>query len=193
LLELIAGLVFPEQGQCSVLGHEPRKRKPSFMQQLYFVADEPYLPNNSTAQKLAAIYGPFYEKFDTPKFLNSPNEFHVAPNQNLDKLSFGQRKKAVIAFALAANTPLLLMDEPTNGLDIPSKSTFRKMVAGAMSEHRCIVISTHQVRDLDTLIDAVLVLHQGKMAYQEDLNAMAVLTEKQPNLEVLFQNVLLGV
>ena len=93
-------------------------------------------------------------------------------------------------FALAANTPLILMDEPTNGLDIPSKSIFRKLVAGAMSENRTIIISTHQVRDLDSLIDWVILLHQGKIIYQEDLNVLVEEATAQPNLETLFQEVI---
>jgi ABC-2 type transport system ATP-binding protein len=188
LLKMMSGLVFPKSGQCRVLNQEPRQRKPSLMRQLYFVADEPHLPN-TTARKFAEIYGVFYEKFDMPLFLNYLRELQVLPDQKLEKMSFGQRKKVVIAFALATNTPLLLMDEPTNGLDIPSKSVFRKLVAGAMTDARCIVISTHQVRDLDTLIDNVLVLHHGKIIYQENLNALAEAADAQPNLEELFQTI----
>ena len=188
LLKMISGLVFPKAGQCRVLDHEPRHRKPSLMRQLYFVADDPYLPT-TTARRFADVYGVFYEKFDTPQFLNYLQELQVLPDQKLEKMSFGQRKKTVIAFALATNVPLLLMDEPTNGLDIPSKSVFRKLVAGAMTPDRCIVISTHQVRDLDTLIDNVLVLHKGRIVYQENLNVLAEASDVQPNLEELFQTI----
>ena len=189
LLKMIAGLVFPQSGHCSVLNYEPRHRKPSFMSQLYFVSDEPYLPN-TTARKYADTYGVFYENFDLPLFFNYLREFQVEPDQKLEKMSFGQRKKAFISFALAANTPLILMDEPTNGLDIPSKSVFRKVVAGAMTADRAIIISTHQVRDLDSLIDWVILLHQGKIIYQEDINVLAEEATAQPNLETLFQEVI---
>lgn len=190
LLKMVSGLVFPKSGQCRVLEHEPRQRQPSLMRQLYFVADDPYLPT-TTARKFAEIYGVFYEKFDTPLFIHYLSELQVLPDQKLEKMSFGQRKKTVIAFALATNVPLLLMDEPTNGLDIPSKSVFRKLVAGAMTPDRCIVISTHQVRDLDTLIDNVLVLHKGRIVYQENLNKLAEASDSQPNLEELFQTITL--
>jgi ABC-2 type transport system ATP-binding protein len=189
LLKMIAGLVFPKSGHCSVLNYEPRHRKPSFMSQLYFVSDEPYLPN-ATARKYADTYGVFYENFDLALYLNYLHEFQVEPDQKFERMSFGQRNKAVISFALAANTPLILMDEPTNGLDIPSKSIFRKLVAGAMSENRTIIISTHQVRDLDSLIDWVILLHQGKIIYQEDLNVLVEEATAQPNLETLFQEVI---
>ena len=189
LLKMIAGLVFPKSGHCSVMNYEPRHRKPSFMSQLYFVADEPHLPH-TTAARYADTYGVFYPNFDKSLFFDYLKEFHVPAEQVFSKLSFGQRKKVVISFALATNVPLVLMDEPTNGLDIPSKSAFRKLVAGAMTDERCLVISTHQVRDLDSLIDAVLILHQGKIVYNEDLNALAYKATAQPNLENLFQEVI---
>lgn len=189
LLKMIAGLVFPKSGHCSVLNYEPRHRKPSFMSQLYFVADEPYLPH-TTAVRYADTYGVFYPNFDKSLYLDYLKEFQVPAEQVFSKLSFGQRKKVVISFALATKVPLVLMDEPTNGLDIPSKSTFRKLVAGAMTDERCIVISTHQVRDLDSLIDWVILLHNGKIIYQEDLNVLAEKATAQPNLEMLFQEVI---
>lgn len=189
LLKMIAGLVFPKSGHCSVMNYEPRHRKPSFMSQLYFVADEPHLPH-TTAVRYADTYGVFYPNFDKSLYLEYLKEFQVPAEQIFSKLSFGQRKKVVISFALATKVPLVLMDEPTNGLDIPSKSTFRKLVAGAMTDERCIVISTHQVRDLDSLIDWVILLHNGKIIYQEDLNVLAEKAIAQPNLETLFQEVI---
>jgi ABC-2 type transport system ATP-binding protein len=65
------------------------------------------------------------------------------------------------------------MDEPTNGLDIPSKSQFRKIIASALTDDRCIVISTHQVRDLDNLIDAVLVLHERRIVVAKSMDEIA--------------------
>jgi ABC-2 type transport system ATP-binding protein len=73
-------------------------------------------------------------------------------------MSYGEQKKVMIAFGLATETNLLIMDEPTNGLDIPSKTQFRKLMASLVNEERCIIISTHQVRDLDNLIDFLLIL-----------------------------------
>jgi ABC-2 type transport system ATP-binding protein len=88
----------------------------------------------------------------------------------MDKQSFGQQKKAMIAFGLATNTALLIMDEPTNGLDIPSKVQFRKLIASVLTEDRCMVISTHQVRDLDSLIDTLLILHDGKIVINQSID-----------------------
>lgn len=189
LLKMMAGLVFPKGGTVTTLSHEPRQRQPSLMQQLYFVAEDAFVPD-TTARRLADTYGVFYPLFDDAPYFNYLQQFGVNPDQKLEKVSFGQRKKTLISFALATNVPLLLMDEPTNGLDIPSKSTFRKLVAGVATDERCIIISTHQVRDLDSLIDTVLVLHNGKITYREDLNVLAEDSTSQPDLETLFQDII---
>ncbi|HEY2582865.1 MAG TPA: ABC transporter ATP-binding protein, partial [Mucilaginibacter sp.] len=110
----------------------------------------------------------------------------------MDKQSFGQQKKAMIAFGLATNTSLLIMDEPTNGLDIPSKVQFRKLIASVLTDERCIVISTHQVRDLDSLIDTLLILHEREIVVNQSLDEV---TEKltfgtypdTENLPVLYE------
>ncbi len=91
----------------------------------------------------------------------------------MDKQSFGQQKKTMIAFGLATNTSMVIMDEPTNGLDIPSKVQFRKLIASVLTENRCIVISTHQVRDLDSLIDTLLVLHDREIVVNQLMDEVA--------------------
>jgi ABC-2 type transport system ATP-binding protein len=181
LLKMTAGLVFPQRGTCRVMNHEPRLRKPSFMSQLYFLPEESGIPQGS-AMQYAALHAVFYPNFDHKLYEKFLSDFQVNPTQKLERISFGQRKKVMIAFALAAQTPLLIMDEPTNGLDISSKSMFRKLVAGAMTEERCIIISTHQVRDLDMLIDHILILHEGKITYQQDLNTLS----EKPDIEEIF-------
>ena len=75
---------------------------------------------------------------------------------------FCRKKKVFMSFAFATNTRLLLMDEPTNGLDIPSKSQFRKIIARCMNDDRTIVLSTHQVRDVDSILDHVLIIDNSR-------------------------------
>ncbi len=157
LLKLAAGLLFPSRGTITVLERTPRKREPNFLNQVFFVPEEFTLPR-MTMTEYARVYGVFYPRFSREQLGELLRELEVAADQRLDRMSFGQRKKAYIAFAVACNTPLLIMDEPTNGLDIPSKSSFRRVIARVTDEERTVVISTHQVRDLDQLIDSVVVL-----------------------------------
>jgi len=172
LLKNIAGLVFPWSGTCTVNGINADKRLPSFLQELFFVPEEIYLPA-VTAKQFADSTAHFYPKFDNNQFTKMLAEFDVPADKLLTKLSFGQQKKVIISFGLSTNTSLLIMDEPTNGLDIPSKSQFRKIISGALTDDRCIIISTHQVRDLDNLIDAVLVLHERHIVVAKSMDEIA--------------------
>ena len=67
----------------------------------------------------------------------------------------------------------MVFDEPTNGLDIPSKAIFRRVMAGSLDEDQLVIISTHQVRDVENLIDRVLMLEQGKFIMQKNLHEIA--------------------
>lgn len=162
LLKLMAGLLFPKEGEIRVLGHEPRKREAAFLQQIYFLPDTPVVEDFSLRYyvKLNACFYPNFSQNDLDRYVR---DLEVDIDRPMRKLSFGQQKKAMLAFALACNTPLLLMDEPTNGLDIPSKSRLRRLIAAAATEDKCFVISTHQVRDLEQLIDPVVIMEKQRV------------------------------
>ncbi|MES2455375.1 MAG: ABC transporter ATP-binding protein [Bacteroidota bacterium] len=172
LLKNLAGLVFPKAGTCRVNGLTSARRLPSFLQELFFIPEEMHLPSIS-AENYARSTMHFYPKFDLSLYHRILSEFDVPAQAVLNKVSFGQQKKVLIAFGLATNTSLLIMDEPTNGLDIPSKIQFRKIIASVLTDERCIIISTHQVRDLDSLIDTLLVLHNREIVLNSSLEQIA--------------------
>ncbi|UFH57637.1 ATP-binding cassette domain-containing protein [Spirosoma sp. KNUC1025] len=172
LLRLMGGMLYPQAGQLQVAGFEPAKRQAAFLQTIYFIPEEIYLPTVSL-QRYINTMAPFYPNFNEGQFRRYLNEFEVPKDQKLTAMSYGQKKKVVISFALATNTPILIMDEPTNGLDIPSKSQFRRIVASTLSPDRLILISTHQVRDLDNLIDAVIVLDESEILLNHTLAQIA--------------------
>ena len=157
LLTLLCGLKNVKKGNIDIDGHNPYKREPSFLSSQYFLSDE-VAPVNMTASDYAKNYGKFWENFDLAKFNELMTIFETDNNQKMNTMSFGQLKKTYIAFALACNTRYLFMDEPTNGLDIPSKAQFRKAVTKYTSEDSTILISTHQVRDLENIIDPIIIL-----------------------------------
>ena len=169
LLKNIAGLVYPSAGVLQVLGHNPARREPSLLQQISFIPEEFHLPavKSPTYVKVNA---PFYPNFDRTYLDTLLAEFDIPIEQKLSEMSYGQKKKYIIAFGLATNAKLIIMDEPTNGLDIPSKAQFRKIMASAMTDDRCIIISTHQVRDLDNLIDAVILLDEQKVVLNASID-----------------------
>ena len=167
LLKLISGLVFPIHGDIAVMGFNPQKRIPEMLQDIFFLPEElPQLP--LSIKNYEEVYAPFYPNFSAEQFNRYLKEFDIDDKKAmLNKLSHGQKKKVFISFGLATNTKLLLMDEPTNGLDIPSKGQFRRMVASAVDESRCLIISTHQVRDLDSLIDSIMIMDGHEIVFNE--------------------------
>ncbi|RYY59291.1 MAG: ABC transporter ATP-binding protein [Chitinophagaceae bacterium] len=166
LLRIIAGLLKPTHGQVAVDQHQPFERKPSFLQDVFMVPEEFYLPDIRITD-FVKRHAPFYPAFSQEHFNEYIGVFEVPADQSLQQMSYGQKKKVLIAFALATNAKLLLMDEPTNGLDILSKSQFRKILAAALNDQRCIIISTHQVKDLQYLIDHVSVIDNGQILFDQ--------------------------
>jgi len=172
LMKTITGLLFPSEGTCFVNGLQPHKREAGFLEQLFFIPEECYLPLVSI-ERLLKIYAPFYPSFSHADFIDYLKEFNIPTDSNLHQLSFGQKKKAFIAFGLAANTRLLVMDEPTNGLDIPSKVQFRKIMSHASKPDQVILLSSHQVRDLDDLISSVMIMDNSRILLHEEKDRIA--------------------
>ena len=169
LLKLMTGCLNPREGSVELFGRDAFDRHPDMLQRLFFLPEQVYLPAR-TWQVLAKAYGPFYPKYDDVAFWRGLEAFEVPTDRKLTQLSLGQKKKGLIAFALACNTDLLVLDEPTNGLDIPSKAQFRSILAQTVTDERAIVVSTHQVRDLAGLIDPILIVDNGRMIANLDLN-----------------------
>jgi len=150
----------------------PAKRDPEMLRDIYFLPEE--LPHHTLSiARFEQVYAPFYPNFSVALFDDCLKEFDIpSKDWKMNKLSYGQKKKIIVAFGLATRTKILLMDEPTNGLDIPSKGQFRRMVASALHENRCIIISTHQVRDLDSLIDNLVIMDNHEIALNETIETI---------------------
>jgi len=173
LLKLISGLDFPSKGTIEVMGLNPQKRQPELLEEIFFLPEE--LPQLTLSiENYEKVYSPFYPNFSLEQFNKYLKEFEIESKTDLlNKLSHGQKKKVMIAFGLATNTKLLLMDEPTNGLDIPSKGQFRRMVASGLSDDRCLLISTHQVHDLDSLIDNIIIMDGHEIVFNQTIENIA--------------------
>ena len=169
LLNLLSGQIFPDQGSCLVLEEIPSERNARFLQQIFLLPEEISMPE-VTAIEYIKMYAAFYPTFRDDICKACVESFEINLSDRLSKMSQGQRKKVAITLALAAHTPLLLIDEPTNGLDIPSKATFRRLVASLIDDNQTVIISTHQVRDLESLIDTVLILDQRQILLNKTLN-----------------------
>ena len=158
LLKLICGLQRPVQGTCTVDGQTCHDRLPEMLQRIVFMPDEVTLPDNATPQRYIDELAPFYPTFSQGLFLQLMQELEVEPERKFKEMSFGQQKKSLIAASLSLGTDYVLLDEPTNGLDIPSKAQFRSILSKRAEENATIIISTHQVKDVENLIDPIVIL-----------------------------------
>ncbi len=162
LLYLICGLLRKGGGSVTFDGTETSLHKAELLEEMFLVPEEFDLPS-MTLDAYVRTNKPFYPHFSMEILEKCLTDFELPYNLKLNSLSMGQKKKVYMSFALATGTKVLIMDEPTNGLDIPSKSQFRKVVANNMSEDRIIVISTHQVHDVEALLDHIIILDHSDL------------------------------
>jgi len=168
LLKLIAGTLKQQSGEIKSNGFEPGMRDPNYLKSVFLIPEEPYFPSLKIKNYVNS-YGVFYENFNDEMFKDILNDFELDENLELGKVSHGQRKKFLIAFALATNCKVLLFDEPTNGLDIPSKSKFRQIIASYFTNEQTMIISTHQAKDIENTIDSVVVVDEGKCIFNQTM------------------------
>ncbi len=197
LLKIICGLLYPGKGDCSVLQYNPNHRLPEMLNDIYIIPEEFYLPSVSINTYVSANAS-FYTNFSMDLFKNLLKELDIPENEKLSNLSFGQKKKFLIAFGIATNAKILIFDEPTNGLDIPSKGQFRKTIASSITDDRCFIISTHQVRDLESLIDNIVIIEKGKIIFNYSVEKISQqiqfksIKEDSSNDEILYSEEIFG-
>ena len=158
LLKLMCGLQQATQGSCTVDGMTCHKRLPQMLQRMAFLPDEVALPENATPRQYIDELAPYYPGYAYGTFLHLMQDLEVEADRKFREMSFGQQKKSLIACSLSLGTDYVLLDEPTNGLDIPSKSQFRSILSKIANEGKTIIISTHQVKDVENLIDPIVIL-----------------------------------
>ncbi len=197
LLKIMAGLVFVRTGELSVFGYDPKERIPACLEAICLIPEEYQVPAISI-DRYIKLNSPFYSRFDHEKMAWLLGEFDLERSHKLNELSYGQKKKFLIAFGLSTCARLLLMDEPTNGLDIPSKSQFRRVIAASLSDEQTVLISTHQVRDLEALIDPIMIIDKGNIIFNKSLQAISealrfeTLPEIKENMQPLYHEEGLG-
>ena len=197
LIYLMTGLLTPQAGEVTFDGVNVRDRQPQTMSDIFLVPEEFELPN-ITLKKYVDINAPFYPRFsmeDMERFLDI-FEMSGCKDTKLHSLSMGQQKKVFMAFAFATNTRVLIMDEPTNGLDIPSKSQFRKLVTTGMTDDKMMLISTHQVRDISDILDHVTIIDHNKVllntSFADVTSRLAFRPQREGDQPIFVQQSALG-
>lgn len=172
LLKLMGGLLTSGKGNINIGSLNVKSKNTTLLSQMFLVPEQFDLPP-IRSERFVKLNAPFYSNFDIELYKKCMSEFQMEGDEKLHQMSYGQKKKFLISFAIGTQTPILLMDEPTNGLDIPSKSQFRKIMAQVAHGNRCIIISTHQVRDLATMIDHAVIVDKGQIVFNQSLDSIS--------------------
>ena len=167
LLKIIAGLLFPTSGECMVDGVSTRHRLPSEMMRTIYLGSDTTAPMRDIAT-MASHHACFYPDFDINLLNRYLDKFGISPDQRLSDMSLGTCHKAMLAYVISLNTEVLLLDEPANGLDIESKQVLQKMLIESATDERIIIVSTHNIADMQNLYDGLLVMEGSRMLLQTD-------------------------
>ena len=164
LIHLICGLLFPWKGECSIDNSNSARRSPELLNRYFFLPEEMQMPTESIYQ-FAARHSVFYPRFSRKDCEQNLEELHIDGKQKLSAVSYGQQKKAMLAYALALHTPLTLLDEPTNDIDV---NTLRALEEGLENFAGCAVVISHDRWFLDRICTHILAFEgDSKVFYFE--------------------------
>lgn len=172
LIHLICGLLFPWKGECKIDNCNSAQRSPELLSHYFFLPEEMQMPTESIYQ-FAARHSVFYPHFNRKEFEQNLEELHIDGKQKLSAVSYGQQKKAMLAYALALHTPLTLLDEPTNGLDITSRQALKRIISRSVDDESTLFISTHQAHDFENLLDHLIILSEGEILLNHSLDEIS--------------------
>ena len=172
LMHLICGLLFPKNGKCSIDGRNTAERQPEGLARYFFLPEELQMPTESIAS-FAARHSVFYPHFNREEFDLNLEELKIDRKQKLSSVSYGQQKKAMLAYAFALHTPYTLLDEPTNGLDITSRQALKRIISRSMDDESTLLISTHQAHDFENLLDHLVILGKGEILLNRSLDEIS--------------------
>lgn len=172
LMHLICGLLFPKNGKCSIDGRNTAERQPEGLNRYFFLPEELQMPTESIAS-FAARHSVFYPHFNQEEFELNLEELKIDRKQKLSSISYGQQKKAMLAYAFALHTPYTLLDEPTNGLDITSRQALKRIISRSMNDESTLLISTHQAHDFENLLDHLVILGKGEILLNRSLDEIS--------------------
>lgn len=172
LMHLICGLLFPKNGKCSIDGRNTAERQPEGLNRYFFLPEELQMPTESIVS-FAARHSVFYPHFNREEFDLNLEELKIDRKQKLSSVSYGQQKKAMLAYAFALHTPYTLLDEPTNGLDITSRQALKRIISRSMDDESTLLISTHQAHDFENLLDHLIILGKGEILLNRSLDEIS--------------------
>ncbi len=172
LLHLIDGLLFPTAGKCLIDGGPTRFRLPSVLSKVFYCGANMEIPAASI-DELVKIHSCFFPKFSAEILNTNLADFGIDLWAKFSAMSMGMRQKASVAYALALQTPILLLDEPATGLDIESKQKLQHMMARCIDADSTVIVSTHNFSDLLPLYDSLMILDRGELLLSASIDEIS--------------------
>ena len=163
-LDLIFGLGLPEAGEIQVLGHDHRKDEVDMKLAAAYVSPHTSFASWKYVRRAIQFIRAFYPDWDQNYCDHLLKRFNIDPDEKIATLSLGNTTKLGLVLALARRPRILIMDEPTIGLDVLSKKElFAELLALMGDEHRTVLISSHNLVDLERFTDHIGVIHEGRL------------------------------
>lgn len=170
LFRVLLGFESPGEGSASILGCDSMALTPALRARIGFVNEEHTLPGWMQVGALAAMQRRLYPQWDQHRYDTVVGQFNVAPSQRVSGLSRGERAGVNLALALAQNPELLILDEPTLGLDVVAKRVFLDALMPA-AEQATIVYCSHQMDEVERVADQLVILERGRLRHQSTPDA----------------------
>ena len=169
LIKLILGIAKADSGTITVLGCDNRKHFKYTKQYIGYVPDSGIFDENYTLIKINKLMGGIYREWNEPLFLEYAKKFHLSLDQKIKEFSKGMKAKLSIMTAICHGAKLLIMDEPTTGLDPVARDEIVNILFEFTREEDCsVLISSHIVSDLEKLCDYICLIDNGQIQFIEE-------------------------
>lgn len=170
----VLGLIRPDGGRIEILGKDSSQFSAKEKQELGVVLSNAGFSGYLTIKDIVPVMGSLYARFDKTFFLEQVRRFGLPDNQKIKEFSTGMKAKLKVLTAISHRARLLILDEPTAGLDVVARDELLELLRAFMEqdEDRGILVSSHISGDLETLCDDIYMLHNGKIILHEDTDVL---------------------
>ncbi len=172
LIRILTGFLHPDQGSATVLGHSCSKMGVQIRRQIGYVSDAPALYEWMTAEEIGWFTSAFYSDSFPDRYVELLAAFQIPTGIKLRNLSKGQRAKVALALATAHDPDLLILDEPTSGLDPMVRRQFLESMVDLAALGRTVLLSSHQISEVERVADWIAILHQGQLKVVQPLEVL---------------------
>lgn len=172
LFKALSGLIRPIKGEINAFGFEPFRKNKEYLMRQMFVPITTKFPDMSVA-RFMETFDKFWPNFSISEFNTLMEQFQIDKTRKLPAMSTGEQKKCMVAFALSANTNLLMLDEPMTGLDIISRKKMLEAIVMSQKPDRILIISSNQVEEFENVYTDILILYGGKLLVNSSIDRIS--------------------